>query len=87
MWLLTMRNREFKVEVRDASFQPAIIVIEEGDRIWWEWTKDKVAEPNTFCYRNVCMQCSSVWGFHASYKACVFRCIVIRPTCVLRTVF
>jgi len=35
-------NREYKVEVRDSSFQPQIIVIEEGDRIWWEWTKDKV---------------------------------------------
>jgi len=40
--MLFMYNREFKIEVRDSSFQPQIIVIEEGDRIWWEWTKDKV---------------------------------------------
>jgi len=40
--LLVLCNREYKIEVRDSSFQPQIIVIEEGDRIWWEWTKDKV---------------------------------------------
>jgi len=34
--------REYKIEVRDNSFQPQIFVIEEGDRIWWEWTKEKV---------------------------------------------
>jgi len=40
--LLVLYNREYKIEVRDSSFQPQIMVIEEGDRIWWEWTKDKV---------------------------------------------
>lgn len=40
--MLMLCNREYKIEVRDSTFQPQIMVIEEGDRIWWEWTKDKV---------------------------------------------
>jgi len=51
IWLFLLHDREYKIEVRDASFQPAIIVVEEGDRIWWEWSKDKVAmitKLNTF---------------------------------------
>lgn len=34
--------REYKIEVTDTRFDPQIIVIEEGDRLWWEWKQDKV---------------------------------------------
>ena len=34
--------REYKIEIRDKSFGPPILVIEEGDRIWWFWDKNKV---------------------------------------------
>ena len=34
--------REFLIEVSDRAFNPAILVIEEGDRIWWSWDKEKV---------------------------------------------
>ena len=36
------RQQEYKVEVLDRSFNPPIVVIEEGDRIWWQWDKVKV---------------------------------------------
>ena len=36
------RQREFKVDVRDDDFAPPILVITQGDRVWWEWKKDKV---------------------------------------------
>ena len=36
------RQREFKVEVRDDDFSPPILVITQGDRVWWEWKKEKV---------------------------------------------
>ena len=35
-------QREYKIEVLDEMFQPAIVVIEQGDRIWWHWKKDDV---------------------------------------------
>lgn len=35
-------SREFRVEVLDQSFDPPIMVVEEGDRIWWHWEKNKV---------------------------------------------
>ena len=30
------------MEVLDRSFAPPILVIEEGDRVWWTWNKEKV---------------------------------------------
>ena len=36
------RQREYNIAVQDTQFSPPIIVIEEGDRIWWHWNKDKV---------------------------------------------
>ena len=35
-------QREFKVEILDRSYQPMILLIEEGDRVWWGWDKQKV---------------------------------------------
>lgn len=37
------RQQEYKIEVLDRSFDPPIVVIEEGDRIWWHWDRQKVA--------------------------------------------
>jgi len=34
--------REYEIEILDREFDPPIIVIQEGDRIWWYWDKDKV---------------------------------------------
>ncbi len=34
--------REYRIEVEDRAFKPAILVVEEGDRVWWQWKKDKV---------------------------------------------
>jgi plastocyanin len=34
--------REYKIQVKDNKFEPQIILIEEGDRIWWEWKQEKV---------------------------------------------
>ena len=36
-------QREYKIEVQDECFRPAIVVIEQGDRIWWEWKKEAVS--------------------------------------------
>ncbi|ESO91438.1 hypothetical protein LOTGIDRAFT_153880 [Lottia gigantea] len=33
--------REYKLEVLDSSFQPMILLIEEGDRVWFHWDKNK----------------------------------------------
>lgn len=35
-------QREFRVEIMDRSYQPMILLIEEGDRVWWSWDKLKV---------------------------------------------
>ena len=34
--------REYRVTVEDEYFDPQIIVVEEGDRVWWDWTKNEV---------------------------------------------
>lgn len=34
--------REYKINVRDNAFKPQILVIEEGDRVWWEWSGEEV---------------------------------------------
>ncbi|XP_033744669.1 uncharacterized protein LOC117330483 isoform X1 [Pecten maximus] len=34
-------QREFRVEILDRSFQPMILLVEEGDRVWWSWDKFK----------------------------------------------
>ena len=34
--------REYEIEILDREFDPPIIVIQEGDRVWWYWDKDKV---------------------------------------------
>ncbi|XP_046358181.2 uncharacterized protein LOC124136325 [Haliotis rufescens] len=33
--------REHKIEILDRSFQPMILLIEEGDRVWFYWDKHK----------------------------------------------
>ncbi|XP_055958273.1 uncharacterized protein LOC126828357 [Patella vulgata] len=33
--------REYKLEILDRSFQPMILLIEEGDRVWFLWDKFK----------------------------------------------
>jgi hypothetical protein len=33
--------REYKVEIMDRSFQPMILLIEEGDKVWFSWDKFK----------------------------------------------
>ncbi|GFR62052.1 hypothetical protein ElyMa_001861900 [Elysia marginata] len=33
--------REYKVEVLDRTFSPMILLIEEGDRVWWGWDRNK----------------------------------------------
>ena len=48
--------REYKVEVRDRSFNPPIMVIEEGDRIWWFWDKNKVSVQ----YRCICLKVTAM---------------------------
>ena len=30
------------MEILDREFDPPILVIQEGDRVWWYWDKDKV---------------------------------------------
>ena len=35
-------QREYKVDILDRSYQPMILLIEEGDRVWWNWDKQKV---------------------------------------------
>jgi len=63
-----VRDREYTIEVRDSSFQPQIIVIEEGDRIWWEWTKDKVI--NNYIDK---MKCFLVKHFDVIIYLCVLK--------------
>lgn len=36
-------QREYRVDIMDRSFQPMILLIEEGDRVWWSWDKQKVS--------------------------------------------
>ncbi|XP_036357779.1 uncharacterized protein LOC115211041 isoform X2 [Octopus sinensis] len=33
-------NREYKINVLDNMFQPSILVIEEGEIVWWHWSQD-----------------------------------------------
>ncbi|ELT90741.1 hypothetical protein CAPTEDRAFT_219540 [Capitella teleta] len=35
------RQREFRIEIMDQNFDPPILVIDEGDRVWWHWEKDR----------------------------------------------
>jgi hypothetical protein len=32
-------SREHRIEVLDRSFKPMILLIEEGDKVWWNWDK------------------------------------------------
>ncbi|KAK6994911.1 fibronectin, partial [Biomphalaria glabrata] len=34
-------NIEHKIDVLDHTFEPSCLVVQEGDRVWWEWTKEK----------------------------------------------
>ncbi|XP_055882729.1 uncharacterized protein LOC106055997 isoform X2 [Biomphalaria glabrata] len=34
-------NIEHKIDVLDHTFEPLCLVVQEGDRVWWEWTKEK----------------------------------------------
>ncbi|XP_071961343.1 uncharacterized protein [Antedon mediterranea] len=34
-------QREHKVDVTDIRFNPRILTIEEGDKVWWEWSRLK----------------------------------------------
>ncbi|XP_052779768.1 uncharacterized protein LOC128217013 isoform X4 [Mya arenaria] len=34
-------QREYRVEIMDRAYQPMILLIEEGDRVWWSWDKAK----------------------------------------------
>ncbi|XP_077978814.1 uncharacterized protein LOC144434231 [Glandiceps talaboti] len=34
-------QREFRIEVTDRKFNPRLIRIHEGDRVWWEWDRLK----------------------------------------------
>ncbi|XP_041347758.1 uncharacterized protein LOC121367568 [Gigantopelta aegis] len=34
-------QREHKIEVLDRSFQPMILLIEQGDRVWWHWDRSR----------------------------------------------
>ena len=38
------RQREYRIDVSDTAFTPPILVIEEGDRVWWHWEKAKVPD-------------------------------------------
>ena len=38
---LTSR-REYEIQILDREFDPPILVIQEGDRVWWHWEQDKV---------------------------------------------
>ncbi|XP_012935394.1 uncharacterized protein LOC101845075 isoform X2 [Aplysia californica] len=33
--------REYKVDILDRTFSPMILLIQEGDRVWWSWDKNK----------------------------------------------
>ncbi|XP_059161356.1 uncharacterized protein LOC131944640 isoform X2 [Physella acuta] len=34
-------SNEYKIEVLDQTFSPMILLVEEGDRVWWEWNREK----------------------------------------------
>ncbi|XP_076447663.1 uncharacterized protein LOC143284653 isoform X3 [Babylonia areolata] len=34
-------SREYRIEILDRSFQPMILLIEEGDRVWFSWDRFK----------------------------------------------
>lgn len=36
------KKREHIVEILDNKFSPTRITIDEGDKVWFTWTKDKV---------------------------------------------
>ena len=42
--LMCCVSREHKVEVLDRSFQPMILLIEQGDRVWWHWDRIRVSQ-------------------------------------------
>lgn len=33
----------------DRTFNPMILLIEEGDRVWWSWEKNKVSGWSDLC--------------------------------------
>lgn len=33
-------NRDFKIDIKDDTFDPICLTIEEGDRVWFSWTKE-----------------------------------------------
>jgi hypothetical protein len=41
--------REHNIDIFDNKFSPGRITIEEGDRVWFNWSKDKVKKIQ-FCW-------------------------------------
>ncbi|KAL5013162.1 hypothetical protein ScPMuIL_007432 [Solemya velum] len=39
-------QREHKVEILDRCYQPMILLIEEGDKIWFSWDKNRCRKPH-----------------------------------------
>jgi len=47
----------------DRSYQPMILLIEEGDRVWWSWDKLKVTQHSLILVPNgllLCLQLQNV---------------------------
>ncbi|KAK3103976.1 hypothetical protein FSP39_023382, partial [Pinctada imbricata] len=40
-------KREYKVEILDRSFNPPVVLVETGDRVWWYWDKFKCKKPHS----------------------------------------
>jgi hypothetical protein len=37
-----MYLREYKVDIYDSRFSPMLLAVEEGDKVWFSWNKEKV---------------------------------------------
>ena len=40
--------REYEIQILDREFDQPILVIQEGDRVWWHWEQDKVSQTIMF---------------------------------------
>ena len=54
--------REYRVEIQDIKFQPAVIVIQQGDRVWWGWDKLRVSASNVLGVRG------DTWDYRKNRK-------------------
>lgn len=64
-------QRHHYIEVTDRRFNPRLLNVSQGDRVWWLWDRFKVSAPSWDSFQQTVLSLRAFYGVHI-FTVCTF---------------